>query len=84
MVNFTAAKRLETDNVLPKSWISDEYRSQMLKLLRTENGYDYGEFTSWNFIHKNFTLNKAVDTKVLKGVPIRQKRLICSQSLQIM
>ena len=43
MVNFTAAKRLETDNVLPKSWISDEYRSQMLKLLRTENGYDYGE-----------------------------------------
>ena len=43
MTTFTSAKRLESDQVIPKSWIADEYRSQTLKILRTENGHDYGK-----------------------------------------
>ena len=46
MTTFTSAKRLESDAVIPKSWIADEYRSQTLKILRTENGHDYGEILS--------------------------------------
>jgi len=42
MTTFISAKRLETDNVLPQAWISEEYRAQTLKILRTENGHDYG------------------------------------------
>ena len=42
LTDFKGATNLENDNVIPKSWISNEYRNQYLRMLRIESASDEG------------------------------------------
>ncbi|CBY21614.1 unnamed protein product [Oikopleura dioica] len=40
--DFKGATTVENENIIPKAWISDEYRSQFLRMLRIESASDEG------------------------------------------
>ena len=43
ITDFKCAGTLENENIIPRSWINQEYRSQWLRMLRVENSFDAGE-----------------------------------------
>ena len=42
LTDFKGATTVENENIIPKAWISDEYRSQYLRMLRIESASDEG------------------------------------------